>query len=81
MNKFKLFSVICLCVGIALSHLYCNQTEEYSDIVLSNVEALASDSEGDFERKECILEGGVKCKHGGYAKYIVTGVVDNWELF
>lgn len=81
MNKFKLFSVICLCVGIALSYLYCNQTEEYSDIVLSNVEALASDDENIEEFDICQYDGPIKCPGGGYAKYIITKVEDNWELF
>ncbi len=81
MNKVKMISAICLCAGFALSYLYSNQTEEYCDMVLSNVEALASDSEGNSIRNECILEGGVKCISGGYTKHVMLKIEDNWELF
>lgn len=81
MNKFKLFSGICLCAGIAFAYLYSNQTEEYSDMILSNVEALASDDENIEEFNRCRFDGPIKCPEGGYAKLLVLKVEDNWELF
>lgn len=81
MNKVKVISAICLCAGIAFAYLYSNQTEEYSDMVLSNVEALADDSEGNSQPYDCSFEGGVKCISGGYTKHVMLKIEDNWELF
>lgn len=81
MNKVKMISAICLCAGIAFAYLYSNQTEEYSDMILSNVEALASDDENIEEFNRCRFDGPIKCPEGGYAKLLVLKVEDNWELF
>ena len=81
MNKVKMISAICLCAGIALSYLYSNQAEEYCDMVLSNVEALASDDENIKNLDRCRYDGPIKCSIGGYARYIILKEEDNWELF
>ena len=81
MNKVKMISAICLCTGIAFAYLYSKQTEEYSDMVLSNVEALANNNELDDNFEECYLEGSVKCFKGGYTLIFLDKIEIEWELF
>ena len=70
MKKLSLISVVCINVcGSWMTHGKNKPTKE-SDLVLRNVEALASGEElpGVFE---CYFDGSVRCPFGDYAEYVI----------
>lgn len=80
MNKVKTMMTVCLFAGIVFTKLHSNQEKSYSDIILSNIEALATE-EGNQESNMCTYAGSIKCSTGGYAKIIINKIEDDWLLF
>lgn len=70
MKRFSLILLVCIVIcgfGMMLSK---NKPTKESDLVLKNVEALASGEElpGVFE---CYFDGSVRCPFGDYAEYVI----------
>lgn len=70
MKNFKLLPLLGIILGVGIISLTKSSVATHENIVMENIEALASD-ENFSGGTECTKTGSIKCHDGSYVKRVI----------